>query len=37
MRVELYTYNLEAVFENGQLLINYFYGNFLNIVALINF
>ena len=36
MRIELYTNNLEAVFENGQLLINYFYGNFLNIITLIN-
>ncbi len=37
MRVELYTYNFEAVYENGQMLINYFYQNILNVVALINF
>ena len=37
MRIELYTNNLEAILENGQLFINYFYGNILNIITLINF
>ena len=37
MRIEIYTYNLEAVYEKGQLLINYFYENILNVVTLINF
>ena len=36
MKIAIYTNNLEAVFENGQLFFSYCYQNFFNVVGLIN-
>ena len=36
MKIVLYTPNLEVVYENSILLINYCYQGFFNLVALMN-